>query len=509
MSFPLEVHRSANPETSTGMQRRPILALASAKLSDRAIGSKSPVMSPTVLTGCVRLLECALVAAVGFVIAVAYVDEAGVAANPRYLGALALTALATSVIFQLLGLYSLRALSSFIVNMPRVVLGWTSAFAALVVALFLLKMGADVSRVWLTAWYATGMAVLLGARVGVGWTMKNWAASGRLFQRAAIYGVGPVSDDLIAQLENDPDHIVRIVGVFDERDEERAVVSTGYPRLGGIQELIAFSRTSRLDLVIVALPLNAEDRLASVAKALSVLPADIKLPAKFTTLRFSPRTYSHVGSVAMIDLYDKPISNWGTVSKWLFDKTVGTLALILLAPVMALVAVAVKLDSRGPVLFRQKRYGFNNELIEVFKFRSMYVDRCDAAAAKLVTKDDPRVTRVGRIIRKTSLDELPQLFNVLLGDLSLVGPRPHALQAKAGSELYDEVVEGYFARHKVKPGITGWAQINGWRGETDTQEKIKKRVEHDLYYIENWSVFLDLYILAKTPWALLNSENAY
>ena len=211
----------------------------------------------------------------------------------------------------------------------------------------------------------------------------------------------------------------------------------------------------------------------------------------------------------MIDLYDKPIADWGTISKWLFDKIAGTLALVLLTPVMALVALAVKLDSKGPALFRQKRYGFNNELIEVYKFRSMFTDRCDTGAVKLVTKADPRVTRVGRIIRKTSLDELPQLFNVLLGDLSLVGPRPHALQAKAGTQLYDEVVDGYFARHKVKPGITGWAQINGWRGETDTEEKITKRVEHDLYYIENWSVFFDLYILLKTPGSLLKTENAY
>jgi lipopolysaccharide/colanic/teichoic acid biosynthesis glycosyltransferase len=173
-------------------------------------------------------------------------------------------------------------------------------------------------------------------------------------------------------------------------------------------------------------------------------------------------------------------------------------------------AIAVKLESRGPVLFRQKRYGFNNELIEVFKFRSMHVDQCDAAAVKLVTKGDPRVTRVGRFIRKTSIDELPQLLNVVLkGGLSLVGPRPHALQAKADNRLYDQVVDGYFARHKVKPGITGWAQVNGWRGETDTEEKIQRRVEHDLYYIENWSVFFDLYILAVTPFALLKSDNAY
>ena len=162
------------------------------------------------------------------------------------------------------------------------------------------------------------------------------------------------------------------------------------------------------------------------------------------------------------------------------------------------------------MLFRQKRYGFNNELIEVFKFRSMYAEQPDPNAAKLVTKGDPRVTRVGRFIRKTSLDELPQLFNVVLkGNLSLVGPRPHAVHAKAVDRLYDKVVDGYFARHRVKPGITGWAQINGWRGETDNDEKIQRRVEHDLEYIENWSLLFDLYILAMTPLTLLKSENAY
>jgi lipopolysaccharide/colanic/teichoic acid biosynthesis glycosyltransferase len=182
----------------------------------------------------------------------------------------------------------------------------------------------------------------------------------------------------------------------------------------------------------------------------------------------------------------------------------------MLSPVMALVALAIKLDSPGPVLFKQKRYGFNNDLIEVYKFRSMRVEDSDATAAKLVTKGDPRVTRVGRFIRKTSLDELPQLFNVVFkGNLSLVGPRPHAVNAKAEARRYDEAVDGYFARHRVKPGLTGWAQINGWRGETDTHEKIQNRVEHDLYYIENWSVLFDFCILLRTPFALLNTESAY
>ena len=212
----------------------------------------------------------------------------------------------------------------------------------------------------------------------------------------------------------------------------------------------------------------------------------------------------------VIDLFDKPLAEWDAVLKMVFDRLVGTLALVALAPVMLMVALAVKLDSKGPALFRQKRYGFNNELIEVFKFRSMYTEQLDIKADKLVTRNDPRVTRVGRFIRKTSLDELPQLFNVVFkGNLSLVGPRPHAVNAKAAAALYDEVVDGYFARHRVRPGITGWAQINGWRGETDTSEKIQKRVECDLFYIENWSIFLDMYVLAATPISLIKTKNAY
>ena len=280
--------------------------------------------------------------------------------------------------------------------------------------------------------------------------------------------------------------------------------------MGMVDDLVDYARKTKLDLVIFTLPISAEKRILQMLSKLWVLPIDIRLSAHTSKLRLRPRSYSYIGSVPVLDVFDKPIADWDLVLKWLFDKVVGTLLLLLVSPVLLITALAVKIDSRGPVFFRQKRYGFNNELIEVFKFRSMHVDQCDATAAKLVTKGDPRVTRVGRFIRRTSIDELPQLFNVVFkGDLSLVGPRPHALHAKAENRLYDQVVDGYFARHKVKPGITGWAQVNGWRGETDTEEKIQRRVEHDLYYIENWSVFFDLYILAVTPFALLKSDNAY
>jgi lipopolysaccharide/colanic/teichoic acid biosynthesis glycosyltransferase len=192
-----------------------------------------------------------------------------------------------------------------------------------------------------------------------------------------------------------------------------------------------------------------------------------------------------------------------------FDVTIASLAIVALSPLMLGAAIAVKATSKGPILFRQPRYGFNNEVISVMKFRSMYADQADIRAEKVVTRGDPRVTPVGRFIRKTSIDELPQLFNVLKGDLSLVGPRPHAVNAHTEHKLWEEVVDGYFARHKVKPGVTGWAQINGWRGEVDTSDKIHARVEHDLYYIENWSVLFDLYILMLTPVRIINQENAY
>lgn len=480
------------------------------RLVDWTRADKSSLISASVLRGAARLADFLVAALLGLAIAVAYVNEPVVALNPIYLTAIAVTGLLTVGAFEVLGLYAVSAFTSILRQMPRIVLGWTIAFGLYVATVFFMKIGAEVSRVWLAVWFAAGGVALLGARMMLAAVTRHWLREGRLYRRAVVYGGNDVAEAVLSELEADADSDIRIAGIFDDRDEDRSPrMVSGYPHIGGLAELVAFARETRVDMVLVALPLTAEARLATVLRTLSVLPVDIKLPARSSSVRFSARTYSHIGSVPMIDLCDKPITDWGRAVKWLFDKSVAAVAIILLAPLLALIATAIRLDSRGPVLFRQKRYGLNNELIEVLKFRSMYTDRCDATAAKLVTRDDPRVTRVGRFIRKSSLDELPQLFNVLLGDLSLVGPRPHALQAKAGSELYDAVVDGYFARHKVKPGITGWAQINGWRGETDTPEKIQKRVEHDLYYIENWSVFLDLYILVMTPIALCKTDNAY
>jgi Undecaprenyl-phosphate glucose phosphotransferase len=262
-------------------------------------------------------------------------------------------------------------------------------------------------------------------------------------------------------------------------------------------------------MLIIFLPLSAEARILQLLKKLWVLPVDIRLAAHANRLRFRPRAYSHIGSVPMLDIFNKPIRDWDSVAKRCFDIVFTLLALALLWPIMLATAIAIKVTSKGPVFFMQNRHGFNNEIIRIFKFRSMYADKGDPTGRAAVTKGDPRVTPVGRFIRKSSIDELPQLFNVLKGDISLVGPRPHAILAQAKDRLFGDVVEGYFARHRVKPGVTGWAQINGWRGEVDHDDKIKFRTAYDLYYIENWSLWFDLKILFLTPFRLFNTENAY
>ena len=470
-----------------------------------------PTLSPVMIEGLVRLADAVTICAVGALVFAAYAagNVASLLPYQITVGALAIGALG---LFQMLRLYVVGSLRNYVGTTMRLLSGWTTLFMVAIAVFFFLKIGDTVSRVWLLGFYVGGGLALLGERFLANRIVLRLTRSGRLERRTAIVGGGEAGIALIKALEAQNDTGLRICGVFDDRGDDRSPdLVAGYPKLGTIDDLVEFARRTKLDLVIFTLPISAEARLLGMLRKLWVLPIDIRLSAHMSKLRFRPRSYSYFGAVPVLDVFDRPIADWDVVVKWLFDKIVGTLALIALSPVMLAVAIAVKLDSRGPVLFRQKRYGFNNETIDVLKFRSLYHEMTDHSAAKQVTKDDPRVTRVGRFIRKTSLDELPQLLNVVFkGDLSLVGPRPHAIHASTASRAYEQVVDGYFARHKVKPGITGWAQVNGWRGETDTDDKIQRRVEHDLYYIENWSVLLDVYILLKTPFSLLTkSENAY
>jgi Undecaprenyl-phosphate glucose phosphotransferase len=496
---------SAAP-SATPTEARRLSAAALAIAAQRVM----PAYSPIVLAGFVRAIELVLIALAGAALYAAYVIPIE-GFQWHYAAMIGAISILTVLAFQAVDIYQTQAFRGHGQQYVRLVLAWAVVFLIAATATFFLKIGSDVSRFWLGSYFVIGLLTIAAFRVGLFFFVRHWTREGRLDRRAVVVGADENGEVLIDAIESQNDSDVRIIGVFDDRGDDRTpTVCAGHLKLGTVDDLVEFARRTRVDLVLFTLPITAESRILQMLKKLWVLPVDIRLSAHTNKLRFRPRSYSYIGNVAVLDVFDRPITDWDVVMKWLFDKIVGTLALIVLSPVMLAVAIAIKLDSRGPVFFRQKRYGFNNDLIEVFKFRSMYVDQTDATASKLVTKGDPRVTRVGRFIRKTSLDELPQLLNVVFkGNLSLVGPRPHAVHAKAEDRLYDEAVDGYFARHRVKPGMTGWAQINGWRGETDSQEKIQKRVEHDLYYIENWSVMFDLYILAKTPFALMKSENAY
>ena len=468
------------------------------------------LISRAVIEGAVRIFETVAIIVLGATIWAIYVADFSAPAILRFLPIAGFVALLLPLLMQLNNLFKVSAFLNFMQTVPKLMFIWSSVFASVFAFVFFTKIGAEYSRLWLGSWALGGFAMIMVFRAGLFLFLKNSKSVGQMDRRAVLVGGGEPALNLVKAFEAAPAGDVSIIGVFDDRSNDRSPARIGkLKKLGTVQELVEFARQTRVDILIVTLPLVAETRLLQILKQLWVLPVDIRLSAYSQKLRYKSRAYSYIGNIPLLDVFDKPLSGWNSLLKNIEDKILAALALIVLSPVMALVALAIKMDSPGPAIFRQKRYGFNNELIEMYKFRSMYIDQSDAKATKLVTKNDPRVTRVGRFIRKTSLDELPQFFNVLRGELSLVGPRPHATHAKAKDNLYTDVVDGYFARHRVKPGITGWAQINGWRGETDTEDKIQRRVEHDLFYIENWSLLFDLYILAKTPFSLIETDNAY
>jgi len=488
-------------------RRRRLSQAALAVANQKVRGAYSPI----VIAGVVRVADFVLLSLLGVALYFGYVVSLS-GFHWEYLAAIFGITATTVICFQASDIYQIEAFRGQLRQMTRMISAWAFVFLLFIGASFFAKLGGEVSRLWLSAFFFIGLATLIGERLLLRAMVRGWARQGRLDRRTIVVGSDETGEKLVEALKTQEDSDITVLGVFDDRNDNRALdTCAGSPKLGKVDDIVEFARRSRVDLVLFALPISAETRILEMLKKLWVLPVDIRLSAHTNRLRFRPRSYSYLGKVPTLDVFEAPITDWDLVMKWLFDHAVGAVILLVSAPLMAMVALAIKLDSPGPVLFRQKRFGFNNERIDVFKFRSLYHEHADPLAAKVVTRNDSRVTRVGRFIRKKSLDELPQLFNVVFkSNLSLVGPRPHAVQGKLQSRLFDEAVDGYFARHRVKPGITGWAQINGWRGEVDSEEKIQKRVEFDLYYIENWSVLFDLYILLKTPLALITKNgNAY
>jgi polysaccharide biosynthesis protein PslA len=386
---------------------------------------------------------------------------------------------------------------------------WTVTFCVLLAAAFLLKVSDSYSRVWALSWFAGGAVGLLGGRLILRRWVRDLSVAGRFANRTVIVGAGAQGRRLAGYLKHHRDVTLRVIGFADDRQNRLPEENDGLPIFGTVDHLVDLVRRDLVDQVIVALPWTADKRLREIVTKIEQTPVPIRLAPDLAAFSFPNCRVATVGRLPMMQLFDRPISGWSFVIKNLEDRLLAATLLLFFAPLLTLIALAIKLDSPGPVLFRQKRYCFNQNLFECWKFRTMHQHHTDVHAEVLTRRDDDRVTRVGRFLRRTSLDELPQLINVLKGEMSLVGPRPHATSAKAAGRLYEEAVDAYAARHRVKPGITGWAQVNGWRGDTDTLEKIERRVEYDLFYIENWSLALDLKILLRTALVVLGDREAY
>lgn len=426
-----------------------------------------------------------------------------------YLAASGVITAVTISLFRQMGFYEFSTIVSWPSRMRQLLTALALVGLVSVTVGFALKISEEFSRIWFFGSLLGGAAVVVAERAIARLAIEKLAKDGVFVRNIAIIGAGHQAEQLIARIQEQNAPWKRIVGIFDDRKTRIANRVSTVPVLGSISDLVAWVRQGQIHDVVITLPWSADERLVDIIRRLRPLPVHIHLGSDLIGYHFPRHRERYLGGVPVMHIAAAPLTGWSGLVKSIEDKVVASTVLLLFAPIMLLIALAVRLESPGPVLFRQKRYGFNNRLIEVLKFRSMYHHLRDEEGARSTTQHDSRVTRVGAFLRRTSLDELPQLINVLRGEMSVVGPRPHAIMSKAGGRLFEEVVEEYAVRHKVKPGLTGWAQVNGWRGETLNEEDIKKRVELDLYYIENWSIWFDLRILFITAFIGWTGRRAY
>ncbi len=417
---------------------------------------------------------------------------------PQFL-ALTLGVLFAAQCLALAGCYDVKSIDQLTTQLSKALFGWAAAFGCMLAVLYMIKMIEPVSRLWSISWFVTALAALIALRcIGKYWIVQA-RESGAFLRNVAIVREPQVPIDRILDgIGADPSllPLADIVVDLDTADQVEDVIRQ-VRALDGAEQLLLVCST------------HNSRALNRIVKGLRHLPLEINLVSSPIDGEVPLISLRAVGSLPATVLLERPQAGPLSLQKEIFDRVVAFCLLVFVAPLLAVIAIAVKLDSRGPVLYRQGRLGFNREQFEVLKFRTMRTEHCDAPGATSVrqaTRDDDRVTRVGRFLRRSSLDELPQLFNVLRGDMSLVGPRPHAV---AHDRHYAELIDGYLGRHRVKPGITGWAQVNGYRGETRTLEDMRRRIELDLQYIDNWSLGLDLKILLRTPMAGFVHENAY
>ncbi len=418
-----------------------------------------------------------------------------------YLGIGILGAIITSLIASEFDLHSTTAIVSGQPQWRAILVTISLSFLLLLCLFYLLKISDYVSRGWFTLCYVIAIGFMLLERFGILLWARLLRAENRLLQRVAIYGSIELLERVLDKLFAEDRNLI-LSGVFSD---DKASRPPSVLIQGGVRELIACAQSGSCDRIVVALPSAESDKIRHAIECLEVLSINVQLSLDAMTIPDQINGSQTGGGLILLDVQRPPLSSRGVLVKTLMDYVLSTVALAFFAPLLLLIAIAIKLDSAGPVFFVQSRHGHNHRIIRVVKFRTMTVAE-DGPIVTQAVRGDKRVTRVGGFLRRTSLDELPQLFNVLRGELSLVGPRPHAV---AHNESYSQTLRKYANRHKVKPGITGWAQVNGFRGETKSPEDMRQRVERDLYYIKHWSPWLDIEILARTVLVPFHSSNAY
>jgi putative colanic acid biosysnthesis UDP-glucose lipid carrier transferase len=458
------------------------------------------------LPGIGKLIDSACLLASGFISYYTLVYYSYKTVDSYY-AAITVTWLLTLGLFSIGGLYSIQSFMTPMRNFSTIVLGVTTAFLLMLAAAFSLKLSEDVSRLWVLSYFACCVVSIVVVRTGLVYALSLMQAHQMLAQKVAYFGDTGYVARLRQHIENADTYFLNIQSIITDDFISSDQTIDGEKLNRQLEKFVNQLRVTPVDDVILALPWSAATAITTIVEKLRELPVNVHLGTDIAGLNFPLRPARDALSGSPVhEVIGRPLSGWDLIWKSLEDFLIGTALIILLSPLFLIIALMIRLDSPGPAIFKQKRYGFNNRVFEIYKFRTMGVVQPTTDETLQAVPGDVRVTRIGRFLRRSSLDELPQLFNVLGGSMSLVGPRPHAVDH---NEEYAKVIRGYFARHRVKPGLTGLAQVKGYRGLTDTLDKMQNRVKYDVIYTENCSLLLDLRILAKTVVVCFGGRNAY
>lgn len=429
----------------------------------------------------------------------------GVGLNFDYLVLAGITLSATPVFMKVAGVYNPLNADQAGTRFPQILVGWGFVSTFLLFLGFLTQTTQAFSRILICTWLIATPLLLLLVHAYVRYLLRRLQASGQSSKRAVIAGTGKLGGLLAEQIGKSPEIGIQLCGFFADRTLKPSQKNKYKPTIGMVHELPDYVRAQKIDVVYLALSSQQEDLISRLIQDLQDTTACVYFVPNITMFALMQAKTHEIRGIPLVSVWEVPFSDIQYFLKRLVDIVIASVALMMLMPVMIAIAITIKMTSPGPILFRQRRYGVSGQEIIVYKYRSMRVQENGPKVVQ-ATRHDSRITPFGAFLRKSSLDELPQLINVLQGRMSIVGPRPHAV---AHNEYYRQRIQGYMLRHLVKPGITGWAQVNGLRGETETLDKMKARIDYDLQYLRQWTLWFDFIIIFKTIFVVLNRKNAY